>query len=481
MRSLIEASCSELSDLYRTGAARPSEVLDAVLDEIERLNPAINAFRVVAADCARVEAEASDRRWQKGAPLSALDGVPVSIKDIILTRGISTLRGSRTVDPAQAWDIDAPSVARLREAGCVLLGKTNTPEFGCKGSTDSYLMGVTRNPYDLSKTSGGSSGGAAAAVAARLGPLALGTDGAGSIRIPSAFCGVAGLKASFGRIPAWPASPFGTLAHIGPHARSLRDLAMALNVLSRDDVRDWFALASVDCDYTRNLEQSVVGLRVAFSPALGYATVDPAIAAATARAAMLLEEMGAHVELCDPGFEDPMELICALWFAGSATVVAGLTPEQQKLIDPMLAWQAEQGAKFSAVDITRINGRRADLGRHMRQFHQNHDVLLTPTVAVTAMSCEVTGSTASFEPKNFLGWTPFSYPFNLTQQPALSLPAGLAPDGLPMGVQLVAPMYADALLLKVGYALEGALGPMPAPAVRVATSSKDSITYAQSP
>jgi aspartyl-tRNA(Asn)/glutamyl-tRNA(Gln) amidotransferase subunit A len=147
----------------------------------------------------------------------------------------------------------------------------------------------------------------------------------------------------------------------------------------------------------------------------------------------------------------------------------------------MLAWQAEQGAKFSAVDITRINGRRADLGRHMRQFHQNHDVLLTPTVAVTAMSCEVTGSTASFEPKNFLGWTPFSYPFNLTQQPALSLPAGLAPDGLPMGVQLVAPMYADALLLKVGYALEGALGPMPAPAVRVATSSKDSITYAQSP
>ncbi len=466
MTSLIDASCSELFDMYQGKAARPSEVLEAVLAEVARVNPAINAFRLVATDEARNQAAAADRRWQSGAPLSALDGVPVSVKDIILTRGMSTLRGSKSVDASQVWETDAPTVARLREAGAVLLGKTNTPEFGCKGTTDSYLTGVTRNPYDLSKTSGGSSGGAAAAVAARLGPLALGTDGAGSIRIPSAFCGVAGLKASFGRIPAWPASPFGTLAHIGPHARSVRDLAMALNILSRDDVRDWFALPASDADYTRNLEQGIVGLRVAFSPALGYATVDPEIAAATARAAMLLDEMGAHVELCDPGFDDPMELICALWFVGSATVVAGLTPEQRKELDPMLLWQAEQGAKYSAVDITRINGKRAELGRHMRQFHQNHDVLLTPSVAVTAMDCAVTGSSLSFEPQDFLGWTPFSYPFNLTQQPALSLPAGLSSTGLPIGVQLVAPMHADALLLKAAYALEGALGPMPAPPMR---------------
>jgi aspartyl-tRNA(Asn)/glutamyl-tRNA(Gln) amidotransferase subunit A len=465
MHSLLQASASELSDLYRTGAVRPSEVLEAVLAEIERVNPSINAFRMVAHESASVDAAAADLRWSSGTPLSALDGVPVSIKDIILTRGMSTLRGSRSVDASQAWDTDAPSVARLREAGAVLLGKTNTPEFGCKGTTDSFLTGVTRNPYDLSKTPGGSSGGAAAAVAARLGPLAVGTDGAGSIRIPSAFCGVAGLKASFGRIPAWPASPFGTLAHIGPHARSVRDLAMALNILSKDDVRDWFALPQLEIDYSRNLEQSVVGLRVAFSPALGHATVEPAIALAAARAAILLDEMGAHVEMCDPPFEDPIELICALWFAGSATVLAGLSPEQRKDVDPMLLWQAEQGARYSAVDLTRINGRRADLGRQMRQFHQNYDVLLTPSVAVTAMCCEATGAPASLDPKNFLGWTPFSYPFNLTQQPALSLPAGLAPNGLPMGVQLVAPMHADALLLKVGYALEGALGPMPAPTV----------------
>ena len=467
MRSLIEASASELSDLYRSSAARPSEVIDAVLAEIEHVNPSINAFRMVASESAKAEAAASDRRWRSGAPLSCLDGVPVSIKDIILTRGMSTLRGSLSVDPEQAWETDAPTVARLREAGAVLLGKTNTPEFGCKGSTDSFLTGVTRNPYDLSKTSGGSSGGAAAAVAARLGPLALGTDGAGSIRIPSAFCGVAGIKASFGRIPAWPASPFGTLAHVGPHARSVRDLAMALNILSKDDVRDWFALPHVDIDYTRNLEQSMVGLRVAFSPALGYASVDPAIAAATGRAAILLDEMGAHVEMCDPGFEDPIDLICALWFAGSATVVAGLSPAQRKQVDPMLLWQAEQGAQFSAVDLTRINGRRADLGRQMRQFHQNYDVLLTPSVAVTAMPCAVTGTPAALDPASFLGWTPFSYPFNLTQQPAISLPAGLAPNGLPMGVQLVAPMHADALLLKVAYALEGAFGPMPAPSATI--------------
>jgi aspartyl-tRNA(Asn)/glutamyl-tRNA(Gln) amidotransferase subunit A len=466
MTQLTELTATELGIMYRAGTVAPSEVVEAILLEIERVNPHINAFRLVDHEGARQQAQAADRRFKARAPLDELDGIPVSVKDIILTHGLSTLRGSLSVDAEQAWDADAPTVARLRESGAVILGKTTTPEFGCKGTTDSYLTGITRNPYDLSKTSGGSSGGAAAAVAARLGPLALGTDGAGSIRIPSAFCGVAGIKASFGRIPAYPGSPFGTLAHVGPHARSVSDLALALNVLSRDDVRDWFALP-VDrdrpADYTRHLESSLVGLRVAFSPTLGYAKVDPAIAAATARAAQVFDELGAHVDCCDPGFEDPLDLICALWFVGAATLVESIPKAKHEQLDPMLQWQAEQGRKLSAVELTRINMARADLGRRMRQFHQKYDILLTPSVAVTAMDATPTGAPFERDPKVFLGWTPFSYPFNLTQQPALSLPAGLAPNGLPVSVQLVTRMHADALVLNAGHILEGALGPMPRP------------------
>jgi aspartyl-tRNA(Asn)/glutamyl-tRNA(Gln) amidotransferase subunit A len=463
MKPFSECSATELNALYRAGEARPSEVVQDVLSLIDAKNPVLNAFRVIDHDGVMQAARASDQRWQDLRPQGLLDGVPVSVKDIILTRGLSTLRGSQSVDPNQAWDTDAPCVARLREAGALILGKTTTPEFGCKGTTDSFLTGVTRNPYNTEMTPGGSSGGAAAAIAARLGPLALGTDGAGSIRIPSAFCGVTGIKASFGRVPAYPSSPFGTLAHIGPHARSVRDLALALNVISRDDVRDWFALPSANIDFLDGLDQGVDGLRVAYSPALGHATVDPEVARATRRAAACLEGLGAVVEEVDPGFSDPLDLICALWFVGSATLLAGIPAEKHALLDPALLWQAEEGRKLSAVDLSRIGIRRAELGRLMREFHLRYDLLLTPSVAITAMPVAQTGSMQGFTPEAFLGWTPFSYPFNLTQQPALSLPAGLAANGLPVSVQLVGAMHQDALVLRAGAALEMALGPMPAP------------------
>jgi aspartyl-tRNA(Asn)/glutamyl-tRNA(Gln) amidotransferase subunit A len=463
MDDVTELTAGELSEGYRQQLVSPSEVLEAVLARIARINPLINAFREVDATGARQDAEASDLRWKRGEPLGLLDGVPVSIKDLILTKGVPTLRGSLGIDANQPWAVDAPSVMRLREAGAILIGKTTTPEFGCKGVTDSFLTGVSRNPYRLDKTPGGSSGGAAAAVAAGLGPLALGTDGAGSVRIPSAFCGVAGLKASFGRVPAWPASPFGTLAHIGPHARSVRDLAMALNVIARPDVRDWYSLPYVQTDYCAALDQPVAGLRVGYSANLGYATVDREIAVACRRAAEALAAAGAIVTECDPGFEDPLDDICTLWFVGAATLFASLSDQQRDRLDPIFRWQADEGRKYSAVDVSRVGVARAELGRRMREFHQRYDVLLTPTVAVPPMDVVETGAPFLADPKAFLGWTPFSYPFNLTQQPALSVPAGLNAAGLPMGVQLVASMHEDALLLRAGHALEAALEPMPRP------------------
>jgi aspartyl-tRNA(Asn)/glutamyl-tRNA(Gln) amidotransferase subunit A len=463
MDDLSALSASELSRRYALGTATPSAALEAILARIARVNPRINAYREVMADEARKAAQASDVRWREGRPLNALDGIPVSIKDLLLTRGTPTLRGSLTTPTQQAWEFDAPAVARLREAGALLLGKTTTPEFGCKGVTDSFLTGISRNPYDLDKTPGGSSGGAAAAVAAGLGPLALGTDGAGSVRIPSAFCGVVGLKASFGRVPAWPASPFGSLSHVGPHARSVTDIAMALNVIARPDVRDWFSLPYAPCDYLEGLDDSIAGLRVAYSADLGYATVNHDVAQATRRAADALSFAGAEVSACDPGFEDPIDEICTLWFVGAATLFAALSDEQRDRLDPMFRWQAAQGQKYSAVDLSRVSMARIELGRRMREFHQRFDVLLTPAVAVPAMQAVATEAPFSHDPKTFLGWTPFSYPFNLSQQPAISLPAGLSQDGLPVAVQLVAGMHEDALLLKVARALERLLPAMPRP------------------
>src|SRR6187551_565398 len=285
---LADCSALTLLALYRAGDASPVEATRAVLDRIERFNPLLNAFCHLAPDDALAAARASESRWKAGAPAGDLDGVPVSIKDLILAKGWPTLRGSRTVDPKQSWNVDAPATARLREAGAVILGKTTTPEFGCKGETNSPLTGITRNPWNPQKTSGGSSGGTAAAIASGMGPLSVGTDGAGSVRIPAGFCGNFGLKPSFGRVPAYPLSPMGTVAHLGPHTMSVANAALMMNVLKRPDARDWTSLPYDDRDYLQGLDDGVKGLRIAFSPTLGYAKVDAEVAAAVAAAVVQL-------------------------------------------------------------------------------------------------------------------------------------------------------------------------------------------------
>ena len=401
-----------------------------------------------------VSATASEARWRRGEPMGPLDGVPTSIKDLILTRGWPTRRGSHTVDPDQPWDVDAPATARLREAGAVLVGKTTTPEFGCKGETNSSLTGITRNPWDPSKTPGGSSGGTAAAVAAGLGPLSVGTDGAGSVRIPAAFCGNFGLKPSFGRVPAFPLSPFGTVSHLGPHTMSVTDAALMMNVLKQPDARDWTSLPADTSDYLDGLDDGIAGLRVAFSPTLGYAgNVDPEVAAAVAAAVDELAELGAHVEAVDPGFDDPLEITTGLWFTGAWTVWNQLSAQQQAVTDPDFAAEAALGSELSNLDVQRLNLRRGELGSHMRQFMLRFDLLVTPSVAVPAFEARPAGHTP-MDPVSMLGWTPFSYPFNLTQQPACTIPCGLTSGGLPIGLQLVGPMFADALVLRAARAYE---------------------------
>ena len=452
---LADCTATELLRLYRSRAASPVEATGAVLARIARLQPVLNAFCFLAEDEALRSARESEARWSRGEPMGALDGVPTSIKDLILVKGWPTLRGSRTVDPKQRWDIDAPASARLREAGAVILGKTTTPEFGCKGETNSPLTGITRNPWNPAKTTGGSSGGTAAAVASGMGPLSVGTDAAGSVRIPAAFCGNFGLKPSFGRVPAYPLSPMGTVAHLGPHTMSVADAALMMNVLKQPDARDWTSLQPDISDYTEGLDGGVRGLRIAFSPALGYArNVDAEVAAAVAQAVRDLESLGAHVEAVDPGIADPLDISTGLWFAGGWALWNGLGAEQQKVVDPDFAAQAELGSRLDALDIQRLHVRRGELGSHMRQFMKRFDLLVTPAVAVPAFDARPAGHTP-MSPEPMLGWTPFSYPFNLTQQPACAIPCGLTRGGLPIGLQIVGPMFGDALVLRAARAYEG--------------------------
>jgi aspartyl-tRNA(Asn)/glutamyl-tRNA(Gln) amidotransferase subunit A len=447
-------SATELLAEYRAGRLSPVAATGEALARIDELNGTLNAFCLVNAARALAAAAESEERWRRGEPKGLLDGVPVSVKDLLLTEGWPTLRGSHTIDPDQLWDVDAPAVARLREHGAVIIGKTTTPELGWKGVTDNPLTGVTRNPWDATKTSGGSSGGAAVAVATGMGTISLGTDGGGSIRIPASFSGVFGIKPTYGLVPIYPASPFGTLSHAGPLSWTVADAAVALDVLSGADSRDWSAgPRPVDSFAAAVGSPEVAGMRIAFSPTLGYASVDPEVAALVESAVGVFAELGAVVSMADPGFADPVDAFHVLWFAGAAAATAALSAGQRSRLDPGLREVSEQGARFSALDFIGATAVRAALGKTMGEFHERYDLLVTPTVPIPAFEAGVeTPSGAG----RWTGWTPFTYPFNLTQQPAATLPCGFTSAGLPVGLQVVGPRHADARVLAACAAFERA-------------------------
>jgi aspartyl-tRNA(Asn)/glutamyl-tRNA(Gln) amidotransferase subunit A len=458
-------TATDLLAAYAAKDLSPVEATDDALRRIAAHDPRVNAFCLVDADRALAAALESERRWADGTPRGLLDGVPVSVKDLLLTEGWPTLRGSTLVDADQDWTEDAPVTARLREHGAVLLGKTTTPEFGWKGVTDSPRTGVTRNPYDAERTPGGSSGGSAAAVALGMGVLSVGTDGGGSIRIPAGFSGVVGLKPTYGRVPLYPASPFGTLSHAGPMARSVADAALMLDVLAQPDARDWSGLPPPPASYAEGLDDGIRALRVAYSPTLGYAAVDPEVAESVRRAVGVLAGLGAEVDEVDPGFDDPVGAYHVLWFSGAAKVVQAYSDDALARIDPGLAEIVAEGNELTALDYLAATQVRVDLGARMGRFHERYDVLVTPTLPIPAFEAGVEVPAGSGL-RRWTGWTPFTYPFNLTQQPGLSVPCGLTAAGLPVGLQIVGPRHADALVLRVGRAYERARGQVSGPTGR---------------
>ncbi|MGV9716153.1 amidase [Rhodococcus pyridinivorans] len=446
----------ELVSAFSSGELSPVEVTRAVLDRIAAHDREINSFCLVDEEKALDQARRSEERWRTGYSKGLLDGVPISIKDVFLTDGWPTLRGSQAIDENQDWNVDSPVAARLREDGMVLVGKTTTPEIAWKAVTDSALYGVTTNPVDTTKTAGGSSGGSAAAVAAGFGPCSVGTDGGGSIRIPASFCGVVGFKPTHGRIPIFPASPFGPLAHAGPITRTVEDAALLTDILALPDPRDPTALAPPLTTFRGGLNREVVGMDVAYSKTLGYVDVDPEVGEIVDRAVRVLDEAGLRVTAADPGFPDPLDAFENLWAAGAATMLKTFPEGTRDKVDPGLGRVWSHGEQLGAVDYLEARAVAAAVGITMGIFHQKYNVLITPTMPIPAFEAGhdvPPGSSLTSWPQ----WTPFTYPFNLTQQPAISIPVGTTSAGLPVGLQIVGPRHSDDLLLAVARFAEYAL------------------------
>jgi aspartyl-tRNA(Asn)/glutamyl-tRNA(Gln) amidotransferase subunit A len=449
---------AELAAAIRRKAVSPVEAVRAALDRIERVNPALNAFVTVTAAEALKDARAAERTlMRKGARLGPLHGVPFSTKDLVITKGIRTTFGT----PLYADNVpteDAPMVERLKGAGAIQLGKTNTPTFGWIGATHNLLFGATRNPWKRDRTPGGSSGGASAAVAAGLGPLAVGTDGGGSIRIPASCAGIFGHKPSFGRIPVYPPSAAWSLSHIGPMTRTVTDAALVMNVCAGPDGRDQYSLPAERVDYVRALQGSLKGLRVAWTDDLGFArAVDPEVAAACAKAARGFRAFGCRVESVKPGWPSPKDCWEAIFCGGVATRLAPYLPDRRADIDPGLVDIVEDALAWPPGRYVQAWFDRLGWNEHARRFFERYDLLLTPTIACRPFPIGLDGPTEiAGVPVERYDWIPYTFPFNMTGHPAASVPCGLTSDGLPVGLQIVGRRFDDAGVLRAAAAFERA-------------------------
>lgn len=454
-KDLAFLSVRELTDLFMEGTATPVDATEAAIGQIDAHNEGINAFSFVDRRGAVAAAEASAKRWRTGTALSPIDGIPTTIKDVMMVQGWETSFGSRVLGSREPSDWSSPAVSRLLEAGAVLIGQTLTPEIGWKGITDNTLHGMTRNPWNSSQTPGGSSGGAGAAAAMGAGVLHVGTDGGGSIRIPAAFCGIFGHKPSYGRVPAYPPSPYSTLAHVGPMTRRVEDAAMMLSVMSRPDSRDWHALPYDQIAFEDTLSAGIEGKRISFSPDFGQVNVHPEVAECVRQAIEVLASLGAVVEEVSVPFAMPGEIVDVLWFSGIASRVKHLDDNARAMLDPGLLEIAKRGDQVELSDYHDAMTRRAEFGRQVKQYFEHVDFLVTPTVPMPAFAVD-----EPFPDLKGRGWSddwmPFTYPFNLTQQPASSVPCGFTRSGLPVGLQIVGAMHNDESVLQAAYAYEQA-------------------------
>jgi aspartyl-tRNA(Asn)/glutamyl-tRNA(Gln) amidotransferase subunit A len=446
-----DLSAEQLLVLYAQRRLSPVDVLQAVSEKVARLNAGLNAF-VVMNPHALVQAGESAARWRAGRPTGLLDGVPCTVKDLIDMAGLPTRRGSRLTSPDPVAE-DAPIVTSLRAEGAVIIGKTTTTEFGWKSPGDCPLNGITRNPRNPLYTTGGSSSGAGAAAAAGFGPVHVGTDAGGSVRIPAAWCGVVGLKPSYGRIPQWPAGAFASVAVAGPLTRTVRDAALLLSALARHDLRDPFCLPDDPRDWRDGIEDGVDGLRIGILRNPGFpAPIDAAGQRTLEKAAARLADEGADVEDVDPVLPDTREVFGRVWGVALARLVRSFPEERRAVLDAGLLAVAASTQGLSAMEFLDAEAMRATAAHAMARLHQSYDLVLCPTVpgppplADAPLGDPMVGL--------WQNWAPWTFTFNLTRQPAITVPMAADENGLPGSVQLAAALYRDDLVLRAARVLE---------------------------
>jgi aspartyl-tRNA(Asn)/glutamyl-tRNA(Gln) amidotransferase subunit A len=456
MTDAATLTATALSAHYTRLTLSPREAARAVLDRISRLEPTLNAMAVIDEAGAMAAAAESERRWQAGRPLSPIDGVPATVKDLLHLAGHPTRRGSRATDPRAVAE-DSPVSTALKAAGAVIVGKTTTTEFGWKSPGDCPLHGITRNPWNTARTTGGSSSGAAAAAAAGYGPLHIGTDAGGSIRIPASWCGIVGHKPSFGRVPQWPLGAFAKVAVAGPMTRTVADAVLMLDAIGRFDWRDPFCLPDPPRGWLDRAQGGVRGLTVAVVRQFGYAPpADDEALTAVALAARALEEAGAVVTEADPSLPDTRRLFSAVWGQALKRLVDAFPEDKRALLDAPLVAMAQRTAPMSAEAFLAVQAAAIETAHAMAAFHRRFDLILCPAVPQAALAADE--ELIAPEEDLWQRWAPWTFAFNLSRQPAVAVPVGLDADGLPRGVQVAAALYRDDLALAAAAVIEAASG-----------------------
>ena len=453
------AAC-DMVEKIKSQELTSQEITETVIERIEKVNPIINAFCTPTFELAREMAKLSDDKVKKGQTLGKIEGIPTSIKDETLTKGIRTTFGSKLYENFIPPE-DALVVKRLKENGCVILGKTNTPAFGYKGVTDNKIFGATKNPWDIERTPGGSSGGAAAAMASGLGYLALGSDGGGSVRIPSCFSGVYGIKPSFGRIPQasmQTSGAIGTLVHYGPLVRYVRDAALMLDVMAGEDDIDRYSLPKPPFSFLEKLNDTPKKLKIGYSMDLGYVKIiDPEVEKSVLDSVFKFEKLDWTVEKSSKiRIRDAERVLQTFWFSGFEQPTMS-TQQTENKREENIQRMAQVASKFTKNDIKWADLQRERIYATICRHFKFYDILITPTLTCTAFKLgtdwaqEIDGKDVSDQP---LAWQPHTYPFNLSGHPAASIPCGWSKDGLPIGMQIVGKRLDDLTVLQVSQAFE---------------------------
>ena len=454
-----------LAKQIRTKKLSPVEVVDAVLDRIAKLDPILHAFSTLVPDQAREAAKQTEKAIMAGDEIGSLAGVPIGMKDLFFVKGVRTTFGSYVYKDFVP-DEDDVAVERLRKAAVTILGQTNVPEFGYSGVGHNPIFETTRSPWNTNLTPGGSSAGSAAAVATGMGPVSIGTDGGGSVRLPASLSGLYAIKPSYGRVPSYPSfrderfpgsSAWETLIHICPISRTVADSALMLSVMAGPDDRDRHSIPAGDIDWLKCLEGDLKGKRIAYSADWGYAAVDPEVREIVGKAVKVFErELGCTVEEANPGWPDLFGPFWAL-LCGE-TDLKGMREMVQKHGDKMSSHIVDFATRnWTAEDLTNANITRKMVYNKMWKFMRKYDLLLTPTTNCAAFPILMQGPDkieGRWVPSTY--WLSFTFPINMTGQPAASVPAGWTKEGLPVGLQIIGPHLGDAIVLKASAAYEAA-------------------------